>query len=184
MRSYDSAGKASDAFAGKLFFELPQQEMKAGTGFNYYYAVCTDQLVYGSPTQNVGDTNYWAAHIDNSSLRIYSSQGSDPNYQWRERKLGANWPLAALDANKVRDIVSAAPDSGDWISEDHRIIGATRVNNQLWFAWSAAAGDGGAGGFRFPQAHVQIAKFDIGQDYKFIEQRRSGTPTSPSPTRA
>lgn len=158
--------------------------MKAGTGFNYYYAVCTDQLVYGSPTQNVGDTNYWAAHIDNSSLRIYSSQGSDPNYQWRERKLGANWPLAALDANKVRNIVSAAPDSGDWISEDHRIIGATRVNNQLWFAWSAAAGDGGAGGFRFPQAHVQIAKFDIGQDYKFIEQRRSGTPTSPSPTRA
>jgi hypothetical protein len=169
-RSYDAAGKALNAFAGKLFFELPLRELNAGTGFNFSYAVCTDALSYGSPTQNIGDENYWAAHIDNSALRIYSSKGGDPNYQWRERTLKANWPLAALDANKVRDIVSSAPDSGDWISEDHRIIGATRVNNQLWFAWSAAKGDGGAGGFSFPQPHIQIAKFDLGQDYKLVEQ--------------
>jgi hypothetical protein len=169
-RSYDSAGKAQNAFAGKLFFELRLSELKAGGTLNFSYAVCTDNLSYGSPTQNIGDENYWAAHIDNSALRIYSSKGGDPNFQWRERKLNANWPLAALDANKVRDIVSSAPDSGDWISEDHRIIGATRVNNQLWFAWSAAKGDGGAGGFSFPQPHVQIAKFDLNQDYKLVEQ--------------
>jgi hypothetical protein len=169
-RTYDSAGNAQNAFAGKLFFELPLRELKAGTGFNFSYAVCTDALSYGSPTQNIGDENYWAAHIDNSALRIYSSKGGDPNYQWRERTLKSNWPLAALDVNKVRDIVSSAPDSGDWISEDHRIIGATRVNNQLWFAWAAAKGDGGAGGFSFPQPHIQIAKFDLGQDYKLIEQ--------------
>ena len=170
MRTFDSTGKSSDAFQGKLFFELPLKELKAGTGFSFYYALVADQLVYSSPTQNVGDENYWAAHIDNSALRIYSSKGSDPNYYWRKRDLAANWPLAALDTNKVRDIISSAPDSGDWISEDHRIIGATKVNNQLWFAWSAAAGDGGGGGFKFPQAHIQIAKFDLAQDYKFIEQ--------------
>jgi hypothetical protein len=162
-RTYDAAGKSSDAFQGKLFFELPLKELQAGTGFNYYYALCSDKLVYGSPTQNIGDENYWAAHINNTAIRIYSSKGSDANYFWRERKLGANWPLAT-------DIISTAPDSGDWISEDHRIIGATRVNNQLWFAWSAATGDGGAGGFKFPQPHIQIAKFDLTQDYKFIEQ--------------
>lgn len=170
MRTFDAAGNARNAFAGKLFFELPLKELGAGSGFGYYYALVTDQLVYGSPTQNIGDENYWAAHVNNSTLRIYSSTGSDPNYSWRERKLAANWPLAKNDANGVPDIVSSAPDSSDWISQEHRIIGATRVGNQLWFAWTAAEGDGGAGGFKFPRPHIQICKFDLTQDYKFVEQ--------------
>jgi hypothetical protein len=169
-RTYDSAGKSKDAFAGRLFFELPLKELQAGTGFNFWYGLLTDNLTYGSPTQNIGDQNYWAAHINNSAMRIYSSKGSESTYSWRERNLGGNWPMAALDKNNVRDIISAAPDSSDWLSDDHRIIGATRVNNQLWFAWTAAAGDGGAGGFKFPQPHIQIAKFDLGQDFKFVEQ--------------
>jgi hypothetical protein len=169
-RTYDAAGNPSDAFQGKLFFELPLKELQAGAGFSYYYALCGDQLTYGSPTQNIGDENYWAAHVNNSRMRIYSSKGSDVNYYWRERDLQANWPLAGLDANKARDIISSTSDSADWISEDHRIIGSTRVNNQLWFAWTAAKGAGGAGGFSFPQAHIQIAKFDLAQDYKLIEQ--------------
>ena len=69
-----------------------------------------------------------------------------------------------------QDIISAAPDSSDWLSASHQIIGATRINNQVWFAWTAESGDGGAGGFKFPHPHVQIAKFDLSQDYKLIEQ--------------
>jgi hypothetical protein len=151
---------------GKLFFELPLADMQAGRGFSFQYAFINEpKLSIGSPTQNiVGDENYWAAHVNNSTMRIYSSKGTDVNYAWRERKIN-NWPMTA-DNN----IVSKAPDSSDWISEDHRIIGATRVNNQLWFAWTAAEGDGGGGGFKFPQPHVQIAKFDLDQDYKLIEQ--------------
>lgn len=175
-RAYNAAGKSSDTFQGKLFFELPLKEMQAGSGFSFYYGVCTDSLTYGSPTQNIGDENYWAAHINNSAIRIYSSKGSDANYYWRERNLQGNWPLAPLDANNNRDIISAAPDSGDWVSEDHRIIGATKVGNVLWFAWTAAAGNGGAGGFNFPQAHIQIAKFDVSQDYKFVEQTQVWNP--------
>ena len=169
-RTYDPAGKAKDTFAGKLFMELPLKELQAGTGFTFQYGICTDSLVYGSPTQNIGDENYWAAHVGNSKMRIYSSKGTDANYYWRERDLKGNWPLATPDSNNVPDIISAAPDSGDWISEDHRIIGATKVINQLWFAWTAAAGNGGAGGFNFPQPHIQIAKFDLTQDYKCVEQ--------------
>ncbi|MEO7121029.1 MAG: hypothetical protein ABIY62_08030, partial [Ginsengibacter sp.] len=169
-RTYDSAGNPTDTFQGKLFMELPLKELQAGTGFTYQYSICTDNLVYGSPTQNIGDENYWAAHVDNSKMRIYSSKGGDPNYYWRERDLKGNWPMAALNAKNVRDIISAAPDSADWISEDHRIIGATKVNNELWFAWSAAPGNGGAGGFNFPQPHIQIVKFDLNQDYKCMEQ--------------
>lgn len=175
-RTYDSAGKSQDAFQGKLFFELPLKELQAGAGFSFYYGICADSLTYGSPTQNIGDENYWAAHINNSAMRIYSSKGSDPNYYWRERNLQANWPLAPLDKNNNRSIISAAPDSGDWMSEDHRIIGATKVGNVLWFAWSAANGQGGGGGFNFPQAHIQIAKFDISQDYKFVEQTQVWNP--------
>ena len=175
-RTYDSAGKSSDTFQGKLFFEFPLKELQAGSGFSFYYAVCTDSLTYGSPTQNVGDENYWAAHINNSAMRIYSSKGSDANYYWRERNLQANWPLAPLDTNKARDIISLAPGGVDWISEDHRIIGATKVGSILWFAWTGAPGNGGGGGFNFPQGHIQIAKFDIWKDYKFVEQTQVWNP--------
>jgi hypothetical protein len=175
MRTTDSTGKKSDVFQGKLFFELPLKELKAGAGFSFQYAFVNESLTFSSPTQNISDENYWAAHVDNATMRIYSSKGTDPNYYWRERKLNANWPTAS-NSKKVApednedDVISAAPDSSDWISEDHRIIGATRVGTQLWFAWTAAAGDGGGGGFKFPQPHIQIAKFDVSQDYKLVEQ--------------
>ncbi len=175
QRTLDSKGNNVDAFQGKLFFELPLRELKAGSGFTFQYAFIADALTFSSPTQNIADENYWAAHIDNATMRIYSSKGTESTFAWRERKLNANWPTASNSKTvKPEDnednIVSAAPDSSDWISEDHRILGATRVGSQLWFAWTAAAGDGGAGGFRFPQAHIQIAKFDLAQDYKLIEQ--------------
>ena len=174
-RSTNSSGKTVDSFSGKLFFELPLKEMQAGTGFSFQFAVLNDQLTFSSPMQNIGDTNYWAAHVDNATMRIYSSKGTASDYQWRERKLGANWPTASntkkvFPEDNEDNIISAAPDSGDWISEDHRILGATRMGSQLWFAWTAASGDGGGGGFKFPQPHIQIAKFDVAQDYKFLEQ--------------
>ena len=174
-RSTNSSGKTVDTFSGKLFFELPLKEMQAGTGFSFQFAVLNDQLTFSSPMQNIGDTNYWAAHVDNATMRIYSSKGTASDYQWRERKLGANWPTASntkkvFPEDNEDNIISAAPDSGDWISEDHRILGATRMGSQLWFAWTAASGDGGGGGFKFPQPHIQIAKFDVAQDYKFLEQ--------------
>lgn len=174
-RTFDSKGKKSDRFQGKIFFELPLKELKAGSGFSYFYSYISDRLTYSSPTQNIGGENYWAAHIDNATMRIYSSKGTDVNYYWRERKLGANWPTVSTSKtvgpeDLSDDIVSSAPDSTDWISEDHRILGATRVGNQLWLAWTGAVGDGGGGGFRFPQPHIQIAKFDLSQDYKFLEQ--------------
>ncbi|KQV69479.1 hypothetical protein ASC64_06425 [Nocardioides sp. Root122] len=159
-----------DPFAGKLFFELPLGQMKAGGRLSFYFGYLTEALRYGSPTQNIGDENYWAAHINNGKIRIYSSKGTEQNYSWRDRSLLANWPLTPDNSAGKPDIVSKPPDATDWISEDNRIIGATKVNNQLWFAWTAAAGTGTGGGFNFPQAHIQIAKVDLGQDYKVVDQ--------------
>lgn len=154
-------------FQGKLFFELPLASLKAGGTINFLFAFVNEtKLTFGSPAQNISGENYWAAHVNNSTLRIYSSKGTESTYAWRERTVN-NWPMST---KKGQDIVSAAPDSSDWVSTSHQIIGATRVNNQVWFAWTADAGKGGAGGFEFPHPHVQIAKFDLGQDYKFVEQ--------------
>ena len=175
QRTFDSKGKAIDTFQGKLFSELPLKEMQAGTGFSFQYGFINESLTFSSPSQNIQDENYWAAHIDNATMRIYSSKGADPNYSWRERKLNANWPTASNSKTvKPEDnednIIGPALDSADWISEDHRILGVTRRLSEIWFAWTAASGNGGAGGFNFPQPHIQIAKFDIAQDYKLIEQ--------------
>lgn len=164
------AAGTPDPFVGKLFWELPLAQLKAGGSISFRYGNLTEALSYGSPTQNIGDENYWAAHIGNSKLRIYSSKGIDQDYFWRERDLRANWPVSPKDGSGNPDIVSKPPDSTDWISEDNRIIGATKVNNQLWFAWSAAPGTGSGGGFNFPQAHIQIAKVDLTQDYKVVDQ--------------
>lgn len=152
---------------GKLFFELPLADMQAGRGLSFLHAMIDDASVgVGSPIQNIqGDDNYFAAHVSNSAIRIYASRAGDPNYSWRERDVLSNWPRTT-DNN----IISAAPDSSDWVSEDHRIIGATRVGTQLWFAWSASSGDGGGGGFKFPHPHVQIVKVDVAQDFKVIDQ--------------
>ena len=151
---------------GKLFYELPLADMVAGTGLTFLYAFIDDaNVLVGSPAQNVtGNEFYWAQHVDNSHMRIYSSVGGDPNYAWREREV-LNWPK--LDDGNV---LAKAPDNPDWISEDHRIIGATRRGNELWFAWTAASGDGGHGGFKFTFAHVQVVRFDISADYKRVDQ--------------
>jgi hypothetical protein len=154
---------------GKLFFELPLADMQAGNGLNFGFSFIDGKDgLCGSPAQNVqGDEFYWAAHVTNGKMRIFSSRGGDSNYAWRERDV-VNWPRA--------DVVSKAKDSADWISVDDRIIGATRVDTQLWFAWTAASGDGGHGGFQFPYPHVQIAKFDIAQDFNRVDQMQVWNP--------
>ena len=164
-----AAGKP-DPFAGKLFWELSLAQLKAGGGLSFGFGYLTEALSYGSPAQNIGDENYWAAHVGNGKLRIYSSKGAGSDYFWRERDLLANWPVSPKDSAGVPDIVSKPPDATDWVSEDNRIIGATKVGNQVWFAWTAAPGTGSGGGFNFPQAHIQVAKVDVAQDYKVVDQ--------------
>lgn len=152
---------------GKLFYELPLADMVAGKGLGFLFAVIDDANTRtGSPAQNVtGNEFYWAQHVDNSHMRLYSSVGGATDYAWREREV-LNWAWRD-DGN----VVSLAPNNyPDWISEDHRIIGATRRGNELWFAWTAASGDGGHGGFSFPFAHVQVVRFDLGADYKRVDQ--------------
>jgi hypothetical protein len=149
---------------GKLAYELPLAELAAGNGFSFLFSFDQDHWA-GSPTQNVvGDEIYWAEHVNNSTIRIYSYRGGEANYSWRDRTV-ASWTQPAN-----WDIVSLAPEGIDWVSTDYRIFGAARIGSVLWFAWTAERGDGGAGGFWFPHPHVRIAKFDIAQDFALVDQ--------------
>ena len=147
---------------GHLMFELPLAPLPKGEGFNYQYSFFADASnMYGTPTQNIGDENYWAGHIGNDTLRIFSSKGADNTYSWRDRSV-KNWPNGA--------ITSATPDFSNWLSVNNRITAATRVNNIIWFGWTASNGDGGHGGPNFPHAHIQIAKVDVSKDFEVTEQ--------------
>lgn len=160
----DAAG--NDSVAGKVVMTIPLVQLQAGGALDYLYAffdTSAEKRVMGSPAQNVtGNEFYWAHHVNNSKIRIYFWQ-EDDTITSRERDV-FNWPAGGA--------VAAAPGGvGDWITQDdNRIVGATRRGNELWFAWTSASGQGTDGGLYFPYPQIQVARFDIGDDYKRVDQ--------------
>lgn len=158
-------GAGNDQIVGKAVMTIPLLQLKAGGTVDYSYAffdTSAERGVMGSPAQNVtGNEFYWAYHLSNSKMRIYFWQDGG-TITARERDV-INWPTG--------DAVAPAPGGvGDWITQDNRIVGATRRGNELWFAWTAASGRGAEGGFNFPYPQIQVARFDIGDDYKRVDQ--------------
>src|SRR5262249_33305926 len=120
----------------------------------------------GHVSQNTGDEVFWAGHIDNSTLQVFSWKENSTTYFWRNVKVN-NWPN--------NTITSVAPDGNDCLAKlanfpNLAVMGATRRNNEVWFAWSASSGDGGGGGFNFPNPHVQVVKIDTANNYKRLDQ--------------
>ena len=116
---------------GKLFFELPLADMVAGKGLSFLFAFIDDaNIVVGSPAQNVtGNEFYWAQHVDNSHMRIYSSVGGDPNYAWREREV-LNWPKLD-DGNVAREGARQSPiGSARIIGSSARPVAATNCGSR------------------------------------------------------
>jgi hypothetical protein len=97
-------------------------------------------------SHNAGDTVYWARHINNSSIRVYSMRDGDGFYSWRTVTVNS-WPN--------QENRSTAPDGTDWLTIDrnnHFIFGNAVQGDSVWLGWLASAGDG------FPQPHVQLAR--------------------------
>ena len=46
------------------------------------------------------------------------------------------------------------------------VIGAARSGNQLWFGWTAGTDA------HFPQAHIELAVFDRGNNFNKIQQNQ------------
>jgi hypothetical protein len=129
----------------------------------------------GHISQNTGDEVYWAGHVDNSTMQIFRWHESSTSYSWRNLDVN-NWPQGSL-AN-----LNSNGNSNDWLNKlsafpKFAVIGITRRNNELWMAWTASSGDGGNGGFKFPNPHVQVVKMDI-NNYHVIEQTQIWNPNN------
>lgn len=106
--------------------------------------------------QNCGDTAYFAAHRDTSTLAVFSWPEGDaaptPQDVGVARWIGTN------------GYISRTPDGRRWLDRaDPRITGATLAGNELWFAWGVDAGSN-----HRPQPFVQMARLNA-SDLSVIE---------------
>ena len=165
--SFDVIDTVADSVAdnGLVVARLPLDAIQASATLNFWYTNASDGSVAwgGNASQNTGDEVFWAGHVDNSTLRVFSWREDSTTYFWRSVDV-ANWP------NGTR--TSLGPNGNNWFAKvfpNNAVIGATRQNDLIWLAWMASAGDGGNGGFNFPHPHVQVAKVRIGT-YELVEQ--------------
>jgi hypothetical protein len=144
---------------GLLVMRIPLSQIASSSTINIGYTTPSDSgSAYGGHlTQNVGDTGYWAGHVDNRTLRVFSMKDSENVYRWRDVRINS-W------CNGDRS--SSVPGGTDWLGFNfpgNAVIGSTlrssRAGNELWFAWGAghAMASGTPGRCNFPQSHVQIA---------------------------
>jgi hypothetical protein len=99
-------------------------------------------------TQNSGDTAYFAAHRDTSTLAVFS---------WPEGQASpTSQDIAVARWMGTSGYVSRTPDGRRWLDRaDTRITGATMAGSELWFAWGVDAGSN-----HRPQPFVQMARIN------------------------
>ncbi len=156
---------------GLIVIRVPLSEIRDSVTINFNYTNPADSNVaWGSDvSQNTGDEVFWAGHVDNGTIRVFSLREDSNTYFWRDIDV-ANWSLNTLS--------SLGPNGNNWFGwgfPTNAIIGITRRSNELWLAWTAGNGDGGFGGFNFPHPHVQVAKINI-NNYTLIEQMQIWNP--------
>lgn len=145
---------------GLVVMRLPLAEIQNGSGFTFWYTQAGDgQNAYGGHiSQNTGDEVYWAGHVNTSKLRIFSWKEGQNTYAWRDR-----------DINSYNSGMSSTTPSGvDWLQGSNgfpgnAVLGITRRNNEVWFAWNSNA----IGGYQ--NAYIPIVKVR-NTDYNVIEQ--------------
>lgn len=102
--------------------------------------------------QNCGDTAYFAAHKDTSTLSVFS---------WPESQTApTSQDMGVARWIGTNGYISRTPDGRRWLDRsDPRITGATFAStptgNELWFAWGVDAGSN-----QRPQPFVQIARIN------------------------
>jgi len=177
--SFDVLDNAADALAdnGLLVVRFSLSEIQQRSTINYQYTNPGDSaFAWGSNvSQDTGDEVFWAGHVDNSTIRVFSLQEGSNTYFWRDIDVN-NW------ANNTQ--VSNGPNGNNWFGHNlaagwqfpmFAVIGITRRLDELWLSWTASNGDGGFGGFNFPHPHVQLVKIDV-NSYTLLEQMQVWNP--------
>jgi hypothetical protein len=137
-------------------------DIQAGGTITIFYTNPPDAgMAWGGHLmQDTLDEIFWAGHNSNSQMRVFSWQEGSGTYFWRDVGI-STWANNALS--------STTPDGQDWLTGSggfpgNAIIGATRVSNQLWFAWSAGTDQ------NFRQPHVEMVALDRDHDFNRIQQ--------------
>jgi hypothetical protein len=133
----------------------------AGTITIQYTNPANSTMAWGSHLpQNTGNEVFWAGHNSTSQMRVFSLAEGSNTYFWRDVGI-SSWSNAALS--------STTPDGMNWLAGSggfpgNAVIGSTRVNNQIWFAWNAGTDR------NFKQAHVEIVTLDRSASFSKTQQ--------------
>lgn len=133
--------------SNRYVIRVPIQELQAMGTVNFQFTGSTNAY-WSHVTQNGRNGVYWAGHVDNSTMKVYSMMDADGFYSWREVPIN-QWPN--------NTITSTAVDGTDWLQDASwktYIRAAAISGNSAYFAWNASSGGG------FPSPHVQIAKIN------------------------
>ncbi len=131
--------------ANRYVIRVPLKELQAKGTVNFQFTGSTNAY-WSHVTQNGRNGVYWAGHVDNSTMKVYSMMDAEDFYSWREVPIN-QWPN--------NTITSTAADGTDWLQDAYwktYIRAAAVSGNSVYFAWNASSGGG------FPEAHVQIVK--------------------------
>ena len=161
-------GGATPPTGGRIIVRISLSDISAGGTINFGFTNWANAgLAYSSHvTQNTGDEAYWAGNRNNSTMQVFSWKENSGTYFWRDVGVN-NWPNGTL--------TSTGASGADWLTKassfpNAGVIGATRRNNEVWFAWMASSGTGAPGGFNFPNANIQVVKIDPTNNYSRIDQ--------------
>jgi hypothetical protein len=133
--------------ANRYVIRVPLSELRAMGTVNFQFTGSTNAY-WSHVTQNGRNGVYWAGHVDNSTIKVYSMMDAENFYSWREVPIN-QWPN--------NTITSTAADGTDWLQDASwkTYIRAAAVDgNSVYFAWNASSGDG------FPEPHVQIVRIN------------------------
>jgi hypothetical protein len=139
-----SVGGASN----RVVIRVPLEELRARSTVNFQFTGNTN-AIWSHVTQDGSSGVYWAGHVNNSTLKVYSMMDGDGFYSWRDVAINS-WPN--------NTITSTAANGTDWLQDASwktYIRAAAMRGNSAFFAWNASSGNG------FPNAHVQIAEINV-----------------------
>jgi hypothetical protein len=128
---------------------VPLQELRAMGTVNFQYTGSTDAY-WSHVSQNGSSGVYWAGHVNNSTMTVFSMMDADGFYSWRNVSINS-WPNDPMS--------SIAANGTDWLldaSWKTYVRAAAVRGRSVYFAWNASSGGG------FPRPHVEIVQIDTG----------------------
>lgn len=141
---------------GRVVIRVPLQEMAARGTINFQFTAGTDAL-WSHVTHNATNAVYWAGHVSNSELRVFSMVDGEGFYSWRTVSINS-WPNGTN--------TDLAPDGTDWMefeSWKHYVFGNALAGDHVWFSWLASSGE------NFPHPHVQMVRITT-SSFALVEQ--------------